>query len=168
MKDILFSFLLLILSIQYGFSQFTFEKTYKNFAVTFNNSSPLLYGKQIFALKDGYFIQSTNNANYRDLLFLRTDINGDTLWTKVFGADTIQYFTYDMISMGDNPTSGKLFIENLKSDDQICIYSIEGQLIHAYTNLSSGSIDLSSNSKGIYLIKIKSKTGDSYQKIILK
>ena len=66
-------------------------------------------------------------------------------------------------SIFPNPTFDKIKIETENNIDKIEIYSVSGQKLLATKNKE---IDLSSFSKGIYLLKIHFETGIIYRKII--
>ncbi len=75
-------------------AQVTFEKKFSP-----DNQQ---YGRSIFnASNNGFLIQGTIDKNWRNCYLIRTDALGDTLWTRHFGTDSIQYFAYDMIQLSD-------------------------------------------------------------------
>ncbi|MCB0409148.1 MAG: T9SS type A sorting domain-containing protein [Flavobacteriales bacterium] len=95
-----FIFITVIILSQVSHSQTYFNNEYKNDSIVYNN------GAAIYPLKDssGYIttgIVTTNESSYIGLF--RLDINGDTIWTKVFG----KYLFYQngglgkLISIGD-------------------------------------------------------------------
>ena len=52
------------------------------------------YGKSIQQTIDGGYIlgvETTQTDNFRDWWIIKTDALGDTLWTKIYGADTYNY-----------------------------------------------------------------------------
>jgi hypothetical protein len=62
----------------------------------------LQYGRAIFnASNKGFLLQGTIDKGMRLCHIIRTDNWGDTLWTRNFGSDSIQYFAYDMIQLSD-------------------------------------------------------------------
>lgn len=59
-------------------------------------------GREIFLMPDGGFLlQGGVETPWSHCYLIRTDMNGDTVWTKTFGTDSIQYLTYDMTSTPD-------------------------------------------------------------------
>lgn len=72
-----------------------------------------------------------------------------------------------------NPTSGILMIQNSKQLklNSVQVYSVSGQLIKTYQlegNAKNSSIDLSSFTKGTYLLKVNSENESTNVKIIKK
>lgn len=70
-----------------------------------------------------------------------------------------------------NPTSGKVKVQTNKSKDDelfsIHVYDMKGQLIYIYENvISEFEFDLSTYSKGIYMIQVTSNLGNSTTKKI--
>lgn len=60
------------------------------------------YGRRIFTTNDGGFlIQATFENNYRDCHLMKVNEVGDTLWTKTYGNDSIQFYCYDMEETSD-------------------------------------------------------------------
>jgi len=75
-------------------AQTSFEKKY----------APSLeqYGREIFNTSDeGFLLQGTIEQGWRNCYFIKTDSIGDTLWTKNYGTDSIQFYTYDMTKTPD-------------------------------------------------------------------
>ena len=75
-------------------AQTSFEKKY----------APSLeqYGREIFNSSDeGFLLQGTIEQGWRNCYFIKTDSIGDTLWTKNYGTDSIQFYAYDMTKTPD-------------------------------------------------------------------
>ncbi|HMT27694.1 MAG TPA: T9SS type A sorting domain-containing protein [Bacteroidia bacterium] len=75
-------------------AQSVFEKKY----------SPSLqqYGREIFETSDhGFFLQGTIEKNWRNCYLIKTNSVGDTLWTKTYGTDSIQFYAHDMTKTAD-------------------------------------------------------------------
>jgi len=75
-------------------AQYTFEKIY----------TPSLnqYGRQIFQTSDnGFILQGTIEQGSKNCYIIKTNEYGDTLWTRTYGTDSIQFFAYDMTSTPD-------------------------------------------------------------------
>jgi len=76
------------------YPQITFEKKFHPFIQQ--------YGRAIFQTSDsGFFLQGTIEKGWRNCYLIKTDKFGDTLWTKTYGTDSVQYFPYDMTSTND-------------------------------------------------------------------
>ncbi len=86
--------LLLSLLLYQSHGQAVFEKKF--------SPSNKQYGREIHETADhGFFLQGTIEQGYRNCYLVRTDSLGDTLWTKTYGTDSIQYYAYDMVSLPD-------------------------------------------------------------------
>lgn len=60
------------------------------------------YGRRLFQTPDhGFLIYGTIEQGYRNGVIIRTNEYGDTLWTKRFGTDSIQYYAYDVTATND-------------------------------------------------------------------
>ena len=165
MKNYFFYFLLFT-GITSSFAQTTFEKKF----------SPDIrqYGRAIFnASNQGFLIQGTIDKNWRNCYLIRTDALGDTLWTRNFGTDSIQFFAYDMIQLGDgnflhcgdyqtaltfsSMDSYVQKIDSLGNEIWFNVFgwpaSLGGSKDHAQRvkTLSDGSIIIAGTSKDLYL-----------------
>jgi hypothetical protein len=70
-------------------AQSTFEKFY--------SPSSDQYGLALFETADsGFILQATIEKGWRNCYLLRTDRQGDTLWSKTYGTDSIQFYSMDM------------------------------------------------------------------------
>jgi hypothetical protein len=70
-----------------------------------------------------------------------------------------------------NPTEGRLYVENSSSDKlSYKIYSISGRLVGSRQNItdSRADVDLSTLTKGMYLISITTGEKTETHKVILK
>ena len=68
-----------------------------------------------------------------------------------------------------NPTTGIFnIISNSPENATILIYDASGQIIAKYEHNKNTQINISSNNRGIYLVKIISSDGIYSQKIILQ
>jgi len=65
-------------------------------------------------------------------------------------------FTNEPPAIYPNPANDMLYLKNISGDKTIYIYDLDGKLIRTYTG-SSDSIDVSTFSKGVYLIEIQSE-----------
>jgi aminopeptidase N len=73
--------------------------------------------------------------------------------------------TFENISIGPNPTSGVVEIQNTGTlSGQIKVYDINGKLI-INTELKTGSLDLGANPAGVYLVKICDTEGIERQSV---
>lgn len=132
------------------------------------------YGRAIFnASNDGFLIQGTIDKNWRNCHLIRTDALGDTLWTRNFGTDSIQYFAYDMIQLGDGNflhcgdyqtaltfSSMDSYVQKIDSLGNVIWFNVfgwptplGGSKDHAQKvkTLSNGSIIIAGTSKDAYL-----------------
>lgn len=87
MKTKFFLFILFLLTIlsEFGFTQITFQKTYGG---TGDNQSYCIQQ----TTDGGYIITATSNSmglGYKDILIIKTNAHGDTLWTKTMGSSGI-------------------------------------------------------------------------------
>ena len=85
--------ILIFVSLKVG-AQITFEKKY--------TPSLQQYGREIFETSDhGFFLQGTIEQGWRNCYLIKTDSLGDTLWTKLYGTDSIQFYAHDMTRTPD-------------------------------------------------------------------
>jgi hypothetical protein len=89
---ILFSFFLLVFISVQGFSQNGFNKH-------FDPSTRM--ARCIDTIDDGYMVMGNISNGYVNTWLMRLDANGDTLWTKTYGTDSIQFKTYHMYGCAD-------------------------------------------------------------------
>ncbi len=71
------------------------------------------------------------------------------------------------INIYPNPTHGVITIDGLSEDATISIFDTFGNEIRQLEMLNSGEIDLSSQPKGVYFIRIESEKGKCFKKVIL-
>jgi hypothetical protein len=84
----------IVLISMVGLAQPAFEKKYNYFQD--------MLGRKIFQTADsGFFLQGTIDKPWRDCYLIKTNKSGDTLWTKTYGTDSIQFYCYDMARSGD-------------------------------------------------------------------
>lgn len=86
--------LIFLLFLTKAEAQSTFEKKF----------TPSLeqYGRELFETPDnGFFLQGTIEQGWRNCNLIRTDASGDTLWTRTYGTDSIQFYAYDMVKSQD-------------------------------------------------------------------
>lgn len=75
------------------------------------------------------------------------------------------------IEIAPNPSSGMVYISSNKEKlTSIVVYNTQGKIVKEFTpsNFKKNELDLSTQSKGLYLIHIKSEKGISVQKIIIE
>jgi hypothetical protein len=75
------------------------------------------------------------------------------------------------IEIAPNPSTGILYISSEKEKlTSIAVYNTQGKIIEEFTPSNNDEImlDLSNQSKGLYLIHVKSENGISVQKIIIE
>src|ERR1044072_7797463 len=68
----------------------------------YNYGPPQRVARKIYPLNDGgYIVMGNIDGLWINTCVLRLDNNGDTLWTKQYGTDSIQYLTYAMTPCSD-------------------------------------------------------------------
>ena len=67
-----------------------------------------------------------------------------------------------------NPVNDKLFINTADAINEICIYNVTGVQVYRETEFNGNEIDMSSLSKGMYIIKIKTDKHNIIKQIIKK
>ena len=88
------TFLFCVIFISPSLAQITFDRTYSPDASQ--------VGKEVFQTSDGgYLLQTTIIGNWNNCYIIKTDSIGDTLWTKTYGTDSIQFLAYDAIQTDD-------------------------------------------------------------------
>ena len=78
----------------------------------------------------------------------------------------IDDFISPQFSIYPNPTNNLLNITTPISDYKLNIYNIQGQLISTFSLSGSQTLDISTYSKGIYLLKLTTKSVSKTYKII--
>lgn len=89
---ILFSFFFFVLISVQSFSQNGFNKTF---------APADRLARCIDTIDDGYIVMGNIAGSWCNTWLLRLDANGDTIWTKTYGTDSIQFLTYDMSACAD-------------------------------------------------------------------
>ncbi|SDR70637.1 Por secretion system C-terminal sorting domain-containing protein [Polaribacter sp. KT25b] len=81
-----------------------------------------------------------------------------------------QHLNENLVEISPNPASNSIFINHLKKNKNINIYSLSGQLIKSIKTSynSSLKLDVSNLISGIYFIKIVSENNSITKKIIIK
>lgn len=91
MRNVIFILFFCITSISHA--QVVFDKSYGG--VTYNR-----FGRNIeLANNNGYLINASLGTGYMNTVLYRINATGDTLWTRRFGNDSIQFKTYEMVGI---------------------------------------------------------------------
>jgi len=72
----------------------------------------------------------------------------------------------DQIQIYPNPTTDKLYIDNIQGIDQINIYNVSGRLL--FSEFACSELNVSSLRSGIYMIELKTKSKNSAWKKFVK
>ncbi len=105
-------------------------------------------------------------AGGKDVYLIKTDSSGAVL-TSNFHKD---YNNNISVSIYPNPTTGKINVE-AEGIERIDIYDIQGMKVKSQkTNIKSQKyeLDLSTQPKGIYIIKVTTSKGVAVEKIVLE
>jgi len=83
---------------------------------------------------------------------------------------SIDEFQHSGVSIYPNPVSGSLFVSSPSLVDEIYIYSIQGEILHFQSGLSTSSIsyDMSNYRAGIYIMRLKLEDGSYLSHKIIK
>jgi len=76
----------------------------------------------------------------------------------------VENMAYSLIKIFPNPVKNSLYISGDSSNYNIKIYSLLGQLVMAASNV--GEVDVSSFTKGVYLIKISNENSTTTKRFI--
>lgn len=88
---------------------------------------------------------------------------GET-WSQPLGLENFSAFE---IQVYPNPTSGRIYINGIKNETQIDIYSVEGRILSSFQIHSDKGLDLNLSS-GLYLMRIFSEGKSVVKKIVVK
>jgi Secretion system C-terminal sorting domain len=102
---------------------------------------------------------------YIDDVCVSTDSLYNDTWTGIYQTENAQ----NVITIFPNPSTGFFSIESPIPIQSYGLYNIHGQAISniEIKNTYSALIDLSTQSKGIYVLRIYTKSNTSTHKIIL-
>ena len=92
--------------------------------------------------------------------------NDEIIWFENKGPLSIEENTTTLFTIYPNPTNGLLTINGTSAISEITVYNNLGQLL--FTSFEKNQIDISTLSKGIYVVKIKGENGQFETKKILK
>jgi hypothetical protein len=84
------------------------------------------------------------------------------------GATDITENVLANVSIYPNPSNGQLTIDGLQNNVEVSISNAQGQLIYSGTVADHDMLDLSSQAKGVYFVKLVDEGAIRIQKIILK
>jgi hypothetical protein len=126
----------------------------------------------------------TNTSNYTDIFIAKYDANGNVPWAKCAGGATISKpksadagidnTTANEITVYPNPTSGKVILSTTNSQStitSISVFNITGKKVFSRQSAVGSQqldVDLSSQSKGLYILLIKVGENVYRRKIILE
>lgn len=119
-------FLFIFLFSHQVFSQITFEKTFG----TYDDDE----GEAIAVCQDGTYILAGNVTNIytgdNNVFLVRINLYGDTIWTRTYGIDYQDFYTYDMIQTFDQGfiITGYTYVADT-SMPFLLKYSEEGQFL---------------------------------------
>lgn len=127
------------------------------------------------------YSQYSRSIDANGIVLSKTIRRWDQPGTEVVSGDS-SYYYYHTVETGlpdlnaanasvyPNPTNGRITISSNNSISGIEIYTISGKLVYAdfKVNQSSNEIDLSGNSKGIYIVKIYDGTKYYSCKVVLQ
>jgi hypothetical protein len=87
-----------------------------------------------------------------------------------FGCNTVdlkeQRFTAPEFTVYPNPSSGIFTIENFEANQRYQVYDINGRLVE--TSIINGQLNLSSEPNGIYLLRVRTESGEVHSKKMVK
>jgi len=157
MKNIFLAIISLLFVISLN-GQTTFEKYYDIYDYAYSNI--------VFTQDDGYLMAMISRKDKIYLSFIKTDLNGDTLWTK----DYDMGFEYLTSVGGADDEEGNLYISIRYGNENLLKLDENANIIWAkeYTYLNLGmavkenTLWICGNpDQGNYLYKIDAATGDS-------
>lgn len=129
-------------------------------ASTGSNMKAYLASCQSSALK------SVNYMNYIAREFPAADEKSSVLDQKEFDQSNNR-----LVSLYPNPTSGMVNISfnDIEGEKQVIVYSLSGSVVTRITTISNHiEMNLSSQAKGVYLIRIIHQLGSEQQKLIIR
>lgn len=129
------------------------DNTYR---ITTNITLPPMSGSSYFAVR---YRNADLSSNWLTVYFDNIAISGNGTVSLNKAIDNS-----DKITISPNPTSGKIKIDSDLDIDFIEIYNIAGKAV--YSGSYDRELDLSSYSKGIHFIKLRSKTEMYIKKVI--
>ncbi|GAB4331302.1 MAG: hypothetical protein OHK0038_06080 [Flammeovirgaceae bacterium] len=130
----------------------------RNFTINSSSTTSLRESEEVFAeITDNQIDPNTEYVNFEDLEFYNDSLEGDELSLDVY----------------PNPSSHSVNFEigNLFETGKIEIYNLMGQLIYEKTVSSHeliSNFDFSSQSKGIYIVKLSSNGNSITQKFVIE
>ncbi|WP_411767980.1 T9SS type A sorting domain-containing protein [Winogradskyella sp. A3E31] len=142
---------------------FTFEVTWAQLGLTssdaFDFVGVYLNAGNAFTSDEGYGtgFPNTGNLGGGTLTFTGSETYSQTLSSPELNTNTISLFT----------TNKQLKIEGVDSQTNVGIYNIIGQNVLRTTISGSKIIDLSNQSKGVYLVRLEMNGRSSTKKIVL-
>jgi len=124
----------------------------------------------LFETQTGPVIYNPFSYDFRyenNLIYL--DITNSVGSVATFYDDFLsqQQFLEDNISIYPNPVKERLHVDASNVVIQkISVYDLQGRAIVNFDNFNSGNLDLSSLSKGVYILDVQTRQGSLRQKLI--
>ena len=145
----------------------------RSFDTLFSSSSSnnqWYYSNSIISGATNYYYVATNNGSYYVKVTNSSGCSSVSNNLNFYGVGIDNVDKNSSISIFPNPTNGKITVRG-EGINKLVVMNIQGQIINEYKNnqkLNDIIIDLSSNSYGVYLIKIITKNGTLLEKVVLE
>jgi len=145
----------------------------RSFDTLFSSSSSnnqWYYSNNMISGATNYYYIATSNGNYYVKVTNSSGCSSISNNLSFYGVGIDKVDKNSSISIFPNPTNGKITIRG-EGISKLVVMNIQGQIINEYKNdqkLNDIIIDLSSNSYGVYLIKIITKNGTLLEKVVLE
>ncbi|QOW10422.1 T9SS type A sorting domain-containing protein [Kaistella flava (ex Peng et al. 2021)] len=108
-----------------------------------------------------------SNAKTPTIIF--DELRVGNSWDSVIANPTmaVNNTTKSTFNLYPNPANEFFTVENDKPLNAVSIYTLDGRLVKTINNPASKKIDISSLSKGVYMVKVKSDNTESTRKLIV-
>ena len=115
-------------------------------------------------------IQKNSTATTADITV--AEIRVGLSWNEVTGANvslgTSETKNKSNFAIYPNPANEYFVIKNDSPISSVAIYNAEGRIVKSLSNPKSNQVDISQLSKGVYFVKVQSKSGESTEKLIVE